>query len=111
MKDHCYDLWCRNNGVEPLTPIERALGNQRHLERFRRLMCHHMTQGHFRYGSCQIYRDNPVNFSSKICESLSMFRADGNVEHFVDIANWAGMAFLYTDHPLKHYECHDKKRK
>lgn len=110
MKSFAYDSWCRNNGIEPLTAIERALGNQKHLERFIRLMREHTVQGWFRYGSMQVYRDNPISFSNKIIECLCAFDDDGNIEHFVDIANYAGMAFLYAPHVLRHYECHDKKR-
>ncbi len=109
-QDFAYDAWCRNNGVEPLTTMERALGNQRHLERFIRLMREHTVAGWFRHGSMQVYRDEPIDFVGKICKCLHDFEADGNIEHFVDIGNYAGMAFLYAPHPKRHYEVHDKKR-
>ena len=102
-----YDAWCRNNGVEPLTPIERAMGNQKHLERFIRLMREHTVQGWFRYGDMQKYRDQPVDCIEKIMECIHNFALDGNIEHFVDIGNWAGIAFLYQRHPLRHYETHN----
>ena len=110
MKDFCYDSWCKNNGVKPLTHIEKAMGNQKHLERFLRLMREHTVQGFYRYGSMQVYRDNPIDFVYKIQVCLTLFQSTGNIEHFVDIANWAGMAFLYAEHPRRHYETHDKKR-
>jgi len=105
-----YDAWCKNHGVEPLTAMERALGNQKHLERFIRLMREHTVQGWFRYGSMQQYRDNPVDCLQKIRESLIAFEHDGNIEHFVDVGNWAGMAFLYQRHLNRHYEVHIKVR-
>ena len=109
-KDFAYDSWCRNAGVEPLTPYERALGNQRHLERFIRIMREHTVQGFFRYGSMASYRDNPDDFLAHIMERVFQFEKDGNIEHFVDIANWAAIGFVYTGHPLKHYQPHNKQR-
>ena len=109
-KEFAYDSWCRNNGVEPLTPYERSLGNQKHLERFIRLMREHTVQGFFRYGSMATYRDKPIDFMEEIVACLYNFDNDGNIEHLIDIANWAGIAFLYTDHPKKHYSPDNKKR-
>ena len=110
MSDFLYDSWCRNNGVEPLTMMERAMGNGKHVERVFRLAREHMTMGYFRYGSCQVYRDEPIDFSEKIIAATVNFEMDGNVEHYLDVINYAAMAFLYTDHPKRHYTCFDKKR-
>ena len=108
-KDFAYDAWCKNNGVEPLTIMERALGNGKHIERVFRLAREHTIQGFFRYGSMQAYRDNPIDFVQKIDDCIMFFEEDGNIEHFLDIINWAAIGFVYTDHPKKHYECHNKE--
>jgi hypothetical protein len=108
--EFAYDSWCRNNGVKPLTCMEKAMGNQKHIERFIRLMREHTVQGWFRYGSMQSYRDNPPDFVQIIQKTLFLYETSGNIEHLIDIANWAGMCFLYAKHPLRHYEPHEKKR-
>jgi hypothetical protein len=105
----CYESWCQNAGVTPKTPYERAKDNAMG-PLFTDLMNSHMIQGYFRYGSVRTYRDNPIYFLGKIIESMGAFDKDGNIEHFVDIANWARIAFHYTDHPNKHYTVAKKRR-
>jgi len=74
------------------------------------LMNNHMLAGYFRYGSVRIYRDNPVNFLMRMLVCIDLYNDDGNIEHFVDIANWARIAFHYDRHPYRHYATEDKPR-
>ena len=107
--EFAYESWCRNAGVEVLSPMERAKRNN-FVDPFFELMKEHCIQGYFRYGTVRTYRERPTDFVARIRNSCDLFEKDGNIEHFIDIANWASFGFHYTDHPKRHYAVADKKR-
>ena len=107
--EFAYESWCRNAGVKPKGIIERARDNSIGTL-FVDLMNEHTVQGYFRYGTVRTYRDHPISFVTKVMECLKLYDNDGNIEHFVDIANWARIAFHYDRHPRRHYDTATKER-
>lgn len=107
--EFAYDSWCRNAGVKTKTPYERAQDNAMG-NLFTDLMNNHALPGYFRYGTVRVYRDNPIPFVHRMWNCLDRFQKDGNIEHLVDVANWARIAFHYTGHPKRHYNVAKKRR-
>jgi len=69
-----------------------------------------MNVGYFRYGSVQKYRGSTIDFIDNIFTCINDYYATGNIEHLIDVANWAGIAFVYDNHYNKHYTVTNKER-
>ena len=77
--------------------------------RFIVLMANRMIFGHFRYGTTIGERvKGPKVWNVKAIEKhLAAYKRAGNVEHLVDIGNYAMVEFENPSHPRHHFKAED----
>lgn len=75
-------------------------------EEFIGLMKPPMYMGYFRYGDVHKQAGRYNNIGSAITR-LKLFRATGNEEHLVDVANLCMVEFIQKNHPNAHFEAAD----
>lgn len=73
---------------------------------FLELMRNRLRMGHLRYGARKSGGPK-YNYIKAIRTKLSIYEQTGNTENFVDIGNYAMIAFVHDDHPKKHFEAGD----
>lgn len=72
-------------------------------KRFLDLMLNRMILGTYRYGN---WRSNKTKYDrvASVEDRLLLFKATGNKEHLIDIANLCMIEFEISDHPNAHFE-------
>lgn len=75
---------------------------------FENLMRNRLCMGALRYGLFNSPNKPYYNMLDSIQKRLDLYRADGNDEHLVDIANLAMCEFLEGKHPRKHFAARDE---
>lgn len=81
----------------------------------RRKRCAHFDQlrnnrlmiGHLRYGACGVSRDASYDVVASMIHRLEEYRATGNLEHLVDVANLAEIEFIWPRHAQAHWVAQD----
>jgi hypothetical protein len=106
------NLWRNSVGLPDLEPVPRipSLEELRQSEwspQFETLMRNRLIMGRFRYGALRDTQRPQYNRLDSIEKRLNQYRATGNDELLVDIANLCLVEFELGDHPLKHFHSAD----
>lgn len=76
---------------------------------FEKMMRNRLVMGAMRYGRFGTSEKSGYDCIGSIIEKAKAYRATGNDELLVDIANLALVEFVEGSHPLKHFEAADDK--
>lgn len=87
-----------------MAELERAVDKVWN-EKFLELMRNRLRMGHLRYGAKK--SGGRYDYIKAIRTKLTLYEKTGNTENFVDIGNYAMIAFDNDDHPNKHFEAGD----
>ena len=77
---------------------------------FEQLMRNRMIMGALRYGGLARKKRPQYNYCQYIEVKFASYKQTGNTETLVDIANVCMLAFLFDDHPKKHFSAEDDKQ-
>lgn len=76
---------------------------------FETLMRNRMIMGALRYGLLANKKQSNYNYIEYLERKIVIYKQTGNTECLVDIANICQIAFLYDNHPNKHFQAEDDK--
>jgi hypothetical protein len=78
--------------------------------RFEELMRNRLMMGSYRYGK-KLHDPRAPGFSCvrHIRDRISRYEYDGNLEWLVDVANFAMLEFMHSQHPNAHFKSTDRK--
>jgi hypothetical protein len=88
-----------------MADLEEAVDKVWNLK-FLELMRNRLRMGHLRYGARKP-GGKRYDYIEAMRSKLNIYQTTGNTEMFVDIANYAMLAFEHDDHPKKHFEAND----
>ena len=95
-------------GVEQVTYAEmQEAAARKRCTSFDRLRNNRLMIGHLRYGSCGISRDASYDVVASMIQRLKDYRATGNLEHLVDVANLAEIEYIWPRHENAHWHAQD----
>lgn len=96
-------------GVEKpkLSPDLEVLKKSEWSEEFETLMRNRLLMGSFRYGRMGAKGKKQYDRLEDIIYRANLYKADGNVEWLVDIANQVMLEFVEGTHPKKHLNSQD----
>lgn len=63
--------------------------------------------GHLRYGASGVSRDASYDVVASMIRRLEEYRATGNLEHLVDVANLAEIEFIWPRHANPNWNAQD----
>lgn len=89
-----------------------SLQNSEWSVEFERLMRNRLIMGALRYGTFaekgeDAKKGKHWDLQTPIVAKLKKYEETGNTEYFVDIANYCMLAFLFDNHPNKHFSALD----
>ena len=106
------NLWRWKAGKSEVSHLEKVpdfftLQESQWSDRFEQLMRNRLIMGAFRYGIFK--KKNKPTFKSidSIINRCNLYKASGNDEHLVDIANLAMVEYIEGKHPMKHFKAAD----
>lgn len=90
----------------PVPDLESLRGTEWFPE-FEQLMRNRLIMGAFRYGLIEHKSKMNYNMLAYLKEKVDQYARTGNKEALVDIANMAGLEFMFPSHPNAHWAAGD----
>lgn len=88
-------------------PPPESLRETEWFPEFEQLMRNRLLMGAFRYGLLAKKGEQGYRMFDYLKSKVALYEQTGNLECLVDIANMAGLEFLYPTHPQAHWVAQD----
>lgn len=88
------------------TRLEEILGTE-FSESFTTLMKNRMIVSYYKYGGVKQTYPELADAIACLEQRLDLYKKTGNLEHLVDVANFAMIEFMQPRHPGAHFEAKD----
>lgn len=79
-------------------------------ETFVQKMKNRMLMSHYKYGWAKDTYPELADAVACLEQRLAMYKESGNLEHLVDVANFAMIEFMYPRHPDAHFQGSDSDK-